>query len=68
MSNLVPGALFPRFGGGALHLYSQRKCQIRLNRARISAPNDSGGLRERLGGEGNSKMEKRGPTIRDKSS
>ena len=51
MSNLVPGALFHGFGGGALHLQSQRKCQVRLNRARISAPNDSGGSWERLGGE-----------------
>ena len=57
-----PGALFSRFGGGALHLQSQRNCQIRLNRARISAPNDSNGARERLGGEGNSKMEQRGPS------
>ena len=62
MSNLVPGALFPGFGGGALHLQSQRKCQLRLNRTRISAPNDSGGSGLRLGGEGNSKMEQRGPS------
>ena len=43
MSNLVPGALFPCFGGGTLHLQSQIKCQLRLNRPRINAPNDSGG-------------------------
>ena len=40
------------FGGGTLHLQSQIKCQLRLNRARINAPNDSGGSGERLGGEG----------------
>ena len=42
MSNLVPGALFPG---------KPEKCQVRLNRARMSAPNDSGGSWERLGGE-----------------
>ena len=52
MSNLVPGALFPGFGGGTLHLQSQIKCQLRLNLTRINAPNDSGGSGERLGGEG----------------
>ena len=39
-----PRGAFPGFRGGALHLQSQRKCQVGLNRARISAPNDSGGL------------------------
>ena len=34
----------------------------RLNRARISVPNESGGSGERLSGEGNSKMEQRGPS------
>ena len=53
MSNLVPRALFPDFGGAVFYLQSQRKCQVRLNSARISAPNDSGGLREGLGGEAN---------------
>ena len=62
MSNLVPGALFPGFGCGALHLQSQRKCQVRMNRARISVPNESGGSGERLGGKGNPKMEQRGPS------
>ena len=52
MSNLVPAVLFPGFGGGALYLQSQRKCQVRLNRARISASDDSSGSWERLGGEG----------------
>ena len=52
MSNLVPGALFPCFGGGTLHLQSQIKCQLRLNLTGINAPNDSGGSGERLGGEG----------------
>ena len=61
MYNLVPGALVSGFGGGALHLQSQRKCQVRLNRARISVPNESGGSGEKLVGEGNSKMVQRGP-------
>ena len=52
MSNLVAGTLFPGFGDGALHLQSQRKCQLRLNRACINAPNDSGGSGVWLGGEG----------------
>ena len=62
MSNLVPGALFPGFGGGALHLQSQRKCQVRLNRARISVPNESGGSGLKLDGEGDSKMVQREPS------
>ena len=45
-----------------LHLQSKRKCQVRLNRARIGAPNDSGGSGEGWVGRGNSKMEQRGPS------
>ena len=62
MYNFVPGALFPGFGGGVLHLQSHRKCQVRLNRAHISVPNESGGSGEKLGGEGNSKIVQRGPS------
>ena len=39
-------------------------CQVRLNRVRISVPNESGRSGERFGGEGNSKMEQRGPSSR----
>ena len=55
-----PRGAFPGFRGGALHLLSQRKCQVRLNRARISAPNDSGGSGEWLGGRETLKWSKGG--------
>ena len=63
MSNLVPGSLFPGFGAGALHLQSQRKCQVRLNRARISVPNESGESGEGWVGSETLKWSKGGPAL-----